>query len=228
MALYAYVILGDLVDSRVVRDRPTVADDLERAIKQLGARYGREDAWVAPLVSTQGMDAVSGVLRKPRYAFDIAVALNTMLWPYRFRFALGSGTIDVAWKSNNAAAMDGPAFHRASDGLERARRDELTFAVELPEPSKEVCRLVERLCRLHQVLMQRWSKRAAMTMRAYRHLEAQGEATNTKVTQGKAARELGITQQAISEALTRAHYAELTAAEDAVRTWLGKISEASE
>lgn len=220
----AYVLIGDLVGSREARNRRALSRRIENAIALLSTGCKGQGMWRAPLMTTRGIDELSGVLRKPTWAFDVSVALNTMVWPHRFRFALAWGPIDVAWRTRDAAAMDGPAFHQASDAMERARRDGLGFAIDLPETQHAACRVVEELCRVHQTLMQRWSKEAAKTVQAYRELEWRSGTTGGRVTQAGVAHRLGKTQQAVSEALQRAHFMELIAAEVAVHSWLDTIN----
>ncbi len=109
-----FVLVGDMIHSRAIRERHKMAQRVEAQIRLVNRRW--RGAWIAPLTTTRGMDEISGVLREARPAFDIVVFLNSALHPARFRSALASGAVDVAPESGDAAAMDGPAFHRAAAG----------------------------------------------------------------------------------------------------------------
>jgi hypothetical protein len=204
-----YVLVADLVASRRAPARRTLGRRLEDVL----AACAREFAWRAPLMSTRGLDELSGVLAAPAPAFDVCAWLNEALWPQRFRFALACGGIDVAPDSTAAADMDGPAFHLAADALARARAADLPFAVNLPGRDGAACALIEALGTLHGAMTAQWTPGAARAMLALRQAG----------TQREAAKALGITQQAISRALRRARQHELDAARTAVRTWLATL-----
>ncbi|MBP7149453.1 MAG: hypothetical protein KBD01_18145 [Acidobacteria bacterium] len=205
-----FALVGDLQASRLASDRRRLGARIEKVLRALGRTFAED--WLAPLVTTRGLDEVSGLLRRPDHAFDVAVALNLELWPRRFRVALAHGAIDVAPGSGDASAMDGPAFHAAADALERARRDDLALAVALPGLAPEAAALVEALARMHHAVVSGWSPRMAAVVAAYRR----------HGTQAKVADALGITQQAVSKALRSARWPELVAAESALRAWLGR------
>jgi SatD family protein len=207
-----FVLVGDMIRSRAVRERREMAQRVEAQVRLVNRRW--RDAWIAPLTTTRGMDEISGLLREARPAFDIVVFLNAALHPARFRAALASGTVDVAPESGDAAAMDGPAFHRAADALAQARRRGLPFAAAIEGQPQEVCGLVEAAAKLHDVISSSWTSREAEAVHVYRLVG----------TQAAVARKLKITQQAVSDALSRARFSDLTVAEDAIRAWLQQVS----
>lgn len=207
-----YVLVGDLVASRRAPARRSLTQRLERALADSAQRF----PWQAPLMSTRGLDEISGVLSQPSTAFDVCVALNEALWPQRFRFALACGAIDVAPGSAVAADMDGPAFHRAADALSRGRATDLPFTLAVPPAQPAACAMAEALGALHGTLMRQWSPGAARAVEALRH----------GGSQSAAAAALGITQQAVSGALARAHQRKMEAAQAALRNWLGTLEAA--
>ncbi|MAE68916.1 MAG: hypothetical protein CME06_00445 [Gemmatimonadetes bacterium] len=205
-----YVLLADLVTSRDVEDRAALRDRLERALVELA---GDGAAWYAPLVPVKGIDELSGVLAQPSCAFDLALRINLAVWPHRFRFALGQGSIDVAYETRRAPAMDGTAFHRGADGLARARSEGLPFVLVAPAVSSASRGSIEALLAFHDHFMRRWTPRAVNAVRAYRR----------HGSQRGAAGELGVSQQAVSDALRRAHHTLLVRAESAVRDHLAAL-----
>ncbi|MGH9750146.1 MAG: SatD family protein [Candidatus Polarisedimenticolia bacterium] len=210
-----FVLVGDMIRSRAVAERRAMAKKVETEIRAVNRRW--RDAWVAPLTTTRGIDEISGVLREARPAFDIVVFLDTALHPARFRYALASGTVDVAPASTDASAMDGPAFHRAADALAQGRRRNLPFTTAIEGEPPEVRGLVEAAARLHEAIRASWTRREAEAVYAYR----------LAGTQVAVARKLKVTQQAVSDALARARYADLVVAENAIRAWLDHAGETS-
>ena len=211
-----FVLVGDMIRSRAITERGKMAQRVEAQVRLVNRRW--RDAWVAPLTTTRGMDEISGVLRDARPAFDIVVFLNAALHPARFRSALASGAVDVAPKSGDAAAMDGPAFHHAADALAQARRRGLPFVAAIEGAPLEVCGLVEATAKLHDVVSSSWTSREAEAVHIYRLVG----------TQAAVARRLRITQQAVSDALSRARFSELAVAEDAIRAWLQQVAVTSD
>jgi hypothetical protein len=103
MGRAAYVIAGDLIASRKAPQRTLLARRIERELAALAEEHSA--LWIAPPVTTRGIDEISCVLRQPEPACDVAVRLNLALWPQRFRVALASGEIDVATDSGDAAMI---------------------------------------------------------------------------------------------------------------------------
>ncbi|MGK2940242.1 MAG: SatD family protein [Immundisolibacter sp.] len=213
------VLVADLVASHRALRRPDLALRLETCLRQLASSAD----WRAPLMSTRGLDELSGVLRRPQMAFDLMHAVNLVVWPQRFRFALAAGTIDVGLASNVAGDMDGPAFHRAADALARVRRERLAAGFDLPGVNATQTRMAEALAGLHQTIMENWSPATAVAVAAYE--QPSGQAGAQTGTQAQTAHRLGISQQAVSAALRRARVAELAVARDALRRWLHEVGQ---
>ncbi|MFG0330145.1 MAG: hypothetical protein ACF8PN_09635 [Phycisphaerales bacterium] len=200
------VIVADLETSRKVERRRAFAEELRAA---LSATVGRFPIWFADLTPTRGIDELSGVLHEVDRAFDIMVDLNIQIWPHRFRFALARGVIDVGLESTDAGAMDGTAFHRGADALDRAKTEGLALAIELPFLDRREASVVEQLATLHGDIMRRWTPREAESVRIYRE-------TGSQV---RAAKRLGVTQQATSDALRRGLAGRLVECEQSIRSW---------
>jgi predicted DNA-binding protein (UPF0251 family) len=204
-----FVLLGDLVGSRQVADREAFEARAKATLADLATAWP-DAGWVAGPILTRGIDEVAAVLARPRRAFDFAVGLNLAVWPQRFRFALASGTIDIGLEAGNVADMGGTAFHHAADAIARARRDRQPFALALEDCPEATAGLVEAAAALHQAIVVRWTEREAATVRAYRQAGSQAAA----------AERLGVSQQAVSDAMRRAVASDLARAEDAIRHWL--------
>ena len=213
MSVTVIAVSADLVGSRKVEDRQALADRLQATLPRVAEDFQAE--WVAPLVATRGIDELSATLRKPHRVFDLMVVLNLSLWPQRFRFGVASGAVDIGLDSGDAAAMDGPAFHAASEAVARARHEGLPLALRLPEMNERCAGLAESVARLHGAIVQSWTKLQKEMVVRYRELG----------NQNQVAEEFQVTQQSVSGALRAARYRDLAAAEDAVNGWLAGYPE---
>lgn len=223
MNLYpCWVLVADLVGSRRVADRAGLARRLEQSLRELPGRTGA-DAWIAPLTSVRGIDELSAVLRRPGPAVAAKLLLDVALWPHRFRFALARGDLDVGLDSGRAEAMDGPAFHRAADALERVRAERRTLALAVDSWPEEVARAVEAAVALHDAVVDTWTqKRARVVDAALRLRERRGEGRGL---QSALALELGVKQPTISQHLAKAHWREIEALLDSLPRGLDRLAE---
>jgi DNA-binding CsgD family transcriptional regulator len=207
-----YALAADLIASRNAPARPELSVEIERALAGAAADYAGE--WLAPPVTARGLDEVSAVLLRPTHAFDVAVRINETVWPSRFRFALASGGIDIAADTGDAAAMDGPAFHRAADAIAKIDASGDPLGLDLDGAAPESAEMAMCLARLHAELLRDRTKAQHGVVRTYRRLE----------TQQAVAAEMGIAQQTVSDHLRRARFDDLRRIEDVLRSWLESIT----
>lgn len=203
-----YVLLADLVHSRRVEDRSGLENRLRTVLD--GIRDHPDIRWHAALEAVKGIDELSSVLSTPERAYDVVWMVNLAVWPERFRFAFGFGEIDIGWATRRAGSMDGSAYHRTSEALARARTEKIGFALALPGVAPDSLRVVEMLARMHEILVDGWSPREADMVRAYARLRRQADVGES----------LGVTKQAVSDALRRAHDRDLAVTRDAIAAWL--------
>lgn len=201
------VIVGDLVGSRKVRNRAELSRAVLRAIVQIDEAF--RDAFHAPAELTRGVDEISAVLYDPGLSYRICTHLNEELHPHELRFAVVRGLIDVNVSSGDASSMDGPAFHRAADLVERAREKNRAILFDLglkPPALEEALNEVVNLC---HVLRRSWTDRQREAVTLYRRLGRQD----------LVAERLGVTQPGISRLLSKAHWTEIRHAE----TWIDTV-----
>lgn len=208
-----YVLVGDLVRSRSQSDRPALARRIREMVKVLNA--GWKDHLLAPPTMTKGIDEISIVAHRPDWLFDLIVETHLRLWPARFRFGLGAGPIDIGARARtrDASRMDGEAFHLAADALKRAHAAKLTLAINIPGAERISVALVESIATAHRSILADWTRSRVAAVAAFRK-------TGTQI---KAARALGITQQAVSKELKLAHYRSVQLLEISTREWLQQL-----
>ena len=205
------IIAGDLVGSRNVSHRQQLSDKIRSVIDQITREF--RDEFYAPPVLTRGIDELSGVFKRPNMSYRICKLLNDGIYPYLFRFALVRGVLDVAVDSRDASRMDGPAFHIAADLIQRAKKENLYYCFNLELfQVKEFDQWLDEFTNLIHIVRSDWTEHQRKVVQLYERLE----------NQQAVARELGITQQAVSDALGQAHWKEVTRAENIVDRILGK------
>jgi hypothetical protein len=204
------VIVGDLVRSRDSSDRRQLSHKVRLGIDYLSREFREE--FSAPLILTRGIDELSGVLKRSNMSYRICTFLNEEVYPHLFRFAVVRGTLDIAINSKDASRMDGPAFHTAVDMIQRAKKENLYYCFNLGFRFAEFDPWLNELANLLHILRSSWSNHQHRVVQLYKKCGSQKAA----------AKELGITQQAISDALRQAHWKELKRAEDMINESIEK------
>ncbi|MAW59247.1 MAG: hypothetical protein CMJ94_00270 [Planctomycetes bacterium] len=148
-------------------------------------------------------ESVSAVLNDGQSAFDAAVALQEAVWPLRLRFSM------VSAPPGGAAGQDDAIRDKALRVLGKADKRE-RFHFELSGKAEAELTLGAAMGRLHLTLMDEWTDARCTAVRSYRRLGKQSEV----------AKELGVSQQAVSQMLLGARFRDLQAAEGAMREWL--------
>lgn len=172
-----------------------LAEGLKSAPEALLGRF------TAPLELQDGVATL--ILDSSEPAFDVAVACQEAVWPTRLRFAV------VAAPPAGAAGRDEAVRAKAAKSLRRMDK-KAVYRFDLPNRTDEELALADALVRLHRTLSQEWTKQRCAAVRAYRRLGHQG----------LVAKDLGVSQQAVSQMLLGARFRDLLAAEDALRRWL--------
>lgn len=178
--------------------------DLEEAVDEVRHRW--PEVWLLPPRRLDG--CWLGILEHPEHAFDLAVGLREEAWPAPVECvvtAVATGRNehrrDAVWER---ARLRSQEVFAGGDG----RRD--WFRLDLPGRTRAEVELVHALARLHAALVADWTDTRARAVRSYRRHGRQKDV----------ARELGVSQQAVSQLLKGARLKDLLQAEDAMRTWL--------
>lgn len=186
-----YVVLVDIVDSREIPDREAFESRLTEAFEYVNE--AERESISTPLTQMKGIDEFGCVLTRLAPVPDIVAAILDRIHPYRARFAIASGGIDVGAGRETVARMDGPAFHRASELLDEVEDSGLYAAVDT---NRQPDGLVANALNLLLLEREHLTDRQVEVILAY---ERHG-------TQSKAGEELGLRQQTVSNTLHRANY----------------------
>ena len=117
------VVTGDLKASRRLKDRAEVQEELKNALRIVNRRFDEE---IPAKFVVVGGDSFQGMLSSPKYLFDIYYVFFENI---SHQFYLGIGVGDISTRlSENVGEIDGEAFHKASDALERAKKENIWIA----------------------------------------------------------------------------------------------------
>lgn len=204
-----YALIGDIVDSRKISERHKAARQIESALTM--ANEYLQDDLLAPLRLTQGVDEISGVLKRPSEILTALHLINGRIWPYQLRLAIGEGSVDDLTGRRDAGLMDGPGFHKAAEGMKRAKSKKLPLTIELHDQrEKAAIEAIETIAKLTKALSAGW-KEASVNVFNLLMAEKTSETTQTQL-----AKRLKISQQAVSKLMMRSHFKDLKKAQRSV------------
>lgn len=103
------------------------------------------------------------------------------------RFSLAVGTIATEINPREAIGMDGPAFHRAREGIESLKEEAFLFHLRMEEEPTPLSRLVNGSLQLISEEIRSWKRKRFQIMSLL------GE----KEDQGTIAQKVGMTRQAV-------------------------------
>lgn len=187
-----FVLLGDVVDSRSISNRDTFHRHLVNACNQINDRYGEN--LCGELEILKGIDELGCVLVSVTSIYDIAKDLLDALHPHQIRIAVAHGKIDIGVKTGVVSQMDGPAFHQADELLDSVEQSERRFDIRTGRTGFDLA--VADEINLLLTVRQQWTDRQHEIVNKYEQLGNQREV----------AEELGISQQAVSNSLSRASW----------------------
>lgn len=200
------VVLGDVVGSREIADRPSFQDQLTAAIDQINERHA--DALAADFAILKGVDEIGGVLESVRPIAAVQRTLARAVHPEQIRIAAVVGRIDVNPDGTRISMMDGTALSEADETLSTLESETLTFSLEGEHP--EFDRLISDEINLLDMIRADWSERQLEVITEYERLG----------TQKAVADSLGVSPQAISKSLRTARAKRVLAIEERLEATL--------
>lgn len=164
--LFAAVI-GDIVDSRRLPGRAALQARLERLVGLINERFQEDIA--ASFLVTLG-DEFQGLLSRVGRVLDLTYAAELELHPVRIRFGVGVGRIDTSLRQV-ALGMDGPAFHRAREALEHAKKNRLPLVFRSDDPVVDA--VVANYCALAARVRAGWTPKQREVAQLLRDVKRQ-------------------------------------------------------
>ncbi len=200
----SFVIIADLVGSRLVADRVSLQERFRETLVQESARI--REALKAPLAITAG-DEFQGLFRDPLPMISVLRNVADALAPVSLRAGIGVGGLSLPvpeeWGAASVFELDGSAFHRARSALEEARKRQSWLVVEGYEATQ--CRVLSALGELLGNLRDSWTEKQR------RYVELARTALQKDVAYA-----CGVSASVISESLKAAEFDSYVRSEDAL------------
>ncbi len=187
-------IFGDIVKSRVTLERAELQKRIHVAVGQVNERF--RDHIAIPFRIIAG-DEIRGLLRDDTCSYELILTIERAIWPARMRYSIGIGGITTDL-SESIDAIDGPALHRASEGMDLLKNRKRAHGRLILFRSDDQARddLLNALTFLVDSIKSRWT--AEQFERA---LLAQSGLSVAEI-----ASRLGIKQQAVARSISTAMY----------------------
>jgi hypothetical protein len=195
-----FVVQGDIIDSRKIKDRDEFQYKLEYACKLINKNF-EEDIY-GNLKIIKGIDEIEGVLKKISSIYKIITIIQKSISPHKIRFTVVYGFIDTAVDSKNVEKMDGPAMHKAADKIMKLKKS--SFLFDIDTGNAIIDPLLKGQINLLIFYKARWTPRRNQITENY----------TVHKKQALVADELSITQQAVSDSLRKINWEEINLMEE--------------
>jgi len=132
-SFFYFVVVGDIRNSRDISDRKEIQKKFKNVLTCVNRDFEKQ---IASKFTISLGDEFQGVLQGSagRSVFEIISAVKAEMYPIRFRFGVGAGTISTELSPESPIEADGPAFHlarEAIDGIHRKETQNSTYAGDI-------------------------------------------------------------------------------------------------
>lgn len=206
-----YLLLGDIINSRKIKDREQFQEELIELLNRINQNF--HDDIYADFKILKGIDEFGGVLKKPSNTYDIIKELHENILPKKVRFVFTKGIIDVALEKKDVEYMDGPVFHQANELMSELKKSKFYFELKVNDDLMEQA-LFGQINTL-MLLKNEWTQKQLSVIKKYKELGSQKKVAN----------EMGITPQAISKNLDRSNYKKIEHIEKKLNFQFEKLEE---
>lgn len=173
------IIIGDIEKSKQLSqdDRRQVQKTLESVFQEVN-RYSA--GIISPYTITLG-DEFQAVYDTTGETFKHIWAVMASIHPVFVRFSIGVGEITTEIKRKNSLGMDGPAFYKAREQLERMKEQKLLLSVSTENAKFD--KLVNSTFRILGNNMRNWKKnRFVILQKMYEDKEVKQIAEEVKLS----------------------------------------------
>lgn len=214
------VIIGDIIDSKKIKDRKKAQVKFKEILDQVNATYAEDIA--SQFTITLG-DEFQGLLKTGRNIINIISDIEFAMAPIDLRFGIGIGEISTEINFEYSSEIDGPAYHRARamveallDNAKQYSSKQTNIMISSQTNNAEIDGLINSVLSVCSVLKSRWTPRQREIIATY---------LDNKANQYRTAEKLGIGQSSVSKALHSANFYSYQAALDTVNSFLAQIGE---
>jgi predicted DNA-binding protein YlxM (UPF0122 family) len=178
------VIIGDIIGSKEISNRKSIQKLFADVLQEPSKIYTK--TIISPLTLTIG-DEFQAVLSNAENLFQMMAFIEHKMRKISLRYGLGIGEIDTEINRQSAIGMDGPAFHFARQAVEIARKEEKIYHFKCKNKSAED--RINILMNWLDLYLKKWTDQKKEILYYQQK----------KMTQKEIARQMGMTQPAVSQ-----------------------------
>ena len=193
-------IIGDIVDSRGLRDRKTTQEKLVGVLNEINDIYSHDIS--SRFMVTLG-DEFQGLLHNGAHIIEALEKIERDLFPVKARFGIGIGEIVTEIKYDSPFGADGSAYYNARKIIDMLKTFEKKKMGPKPNIGVEIESHDEMTMLINSVFSQNTIIKAKITPR---QREVINVYLNCGGTQNSAAQILGISQSTVQKALNASGY----------------------
>lgn len=200
-AMY-FAIIGDIIDSRSLKQRDAVQEKLEAVLKETSQRFHQQLA--SDFTITLG-DEFQGLFQEGRGVLEAVDLIRIRMAPVDIRFGIGVGTMATRIHREKSLGADGPAYWNAREALKAIHKDNDygRARVQLKAPgATSLERLINENLRLMDYMESRWRD----SQRDLVHHSIQHYGYDLSVKQTTLAETLSISTQALNQRVKSSGY----------------------
>lgn len=213
-------IIGDIRDSKKLKDRKTTQEKLKRALDDLNEKYSEDIS--SKFMITLG-DEFQGLLCNGSNILQIITEIESKMYPVKIRYGVGIGEIITDINADMAIGADGPGYHKAREAVEYLRQNEKRKQIDSADirigvegDNESSTTMINTILTLMTVIKDSWSDRQREVIADM--LEHQDGQVNV-------ARRMGIQQPTVQRILAKGKYYAYKEAMDTVGKVLGEITQ---
>jgi hypothetical protein len=204
-----YVLLGDVISSRKIKNRTSFQKNLENTYNKLNKKY--EEDLFAEFKILKGLDEIGCVLICPDNVYKMIIDILDSIYPNSMRFVLVFDSINTGLEGKNLTKMDGPAFHKAASMMSSLKESKSTFTMSVY--NKDLDKFIVDVANHIISLRQKWTIKQRNIIKEY---EKTGK-------QKKVADKYNISQQAVSNHIKNAQWKEINTIETSLTNIMKNI-----
>jgi hypothetical protein len=202
-------IMGDIVDSKKLKNRNQVTIKLKDVLEKINQKY--KDELAAKFIVYEG-DALQGLITDSSISYQLVKEIKEKLKPIELVFGIGIGELSTDISGNPITfELDGEAYHRAKDMINRAKKKKPTICYSFNNPASN---LINSLIYFIESNESHRTKKQQKTIDLYENLKNQADV----------AKKLDINQATVSRNLNNALYYEIQNAENNIVNYLSSLN----
>lgn len=200
-----YLLLSDVVGSRKIKDRKKFEKKLAETLQKVQQHYA--PFFEMPIQVWKGLDETAAMLKEPWKLYAVMDAVDEGIAPFKMRFVVVKGTVDVLPQAGDISKADGEVFHIAAARMLELKKQGLKFSCETGDALFD--KAWQGQLNLLWLVKESWTERQRKVYRLY---------CETGV-QESVAKQLNISQQNVSKTLRSIAAAQVQALEKNVSDW---------